>query len=99
MPPYLGQGANQAVQDARCLSLAISRIGGDISSLSGALEMYERTRRVPVQATLQTSSLVGFLETQGGAIGARMRNNLFRVLGAARIQEKVLLQAAIPRIS
>lgn len=97
MPPYLGQGANQAVQDAHCLALAISKIDEQYSTLSEALEKYENTRRLPVQAILQTSRLAAFLEIQDGAVQSRVRNCFFRVLGAAGIPQRTLLQTSRPR--
>ncbi|CAN8066067.1 unnamed protein product [Agarophyton chilense] len=99
MPPYLGQGANQAVQDAHCLALALSKIDMQHGTLSDALESYERIRRVPVQAVLQTSRLVSFFEIQDGKIQSQARNNFFRILGIAGVPGRTLIQAAIPRIS
>lgn len=97
MPPHLGQGANQAVQDAHALALSIAGIGGEHESLSDALDHYEKVRKIPVSAILRSSKAVGMLETQGGPIGMTIRNNLFRMLGAVHGVERAFLSAAIPR--
>merc|ERR1711995_300064 len=52
MAPFLGQGANQAIQDAYCLAdrLAAAK-GGDLASkVLGPLQSYTLLRRAPVTA-------------------------------------------------
>ena len=52
MAPFLGQGANQAIQDGYCLAarLAAARAGGLASKVLGPLQSYALLRRAPVTA-------------------------------------------------
>ena len=50
MPPFLGQGANQALQDAVCLSTRLGRVGGEFATVQDALASYERRRKGPTSA-------------------------------------------------
>lgn len=45
MPPFLGQGANQAIQDAYCLARELAALDGKHASLDEALASYESTRK------------------------------------------------------
>ena len=98
MPPHLGQGANQAVQDAYTLAHALADIGHGHHPLADALSAYENVRKAPASAILRSSRLVGLIETQGGPVGRLVRNNLFRFLGFSGGVERAFLQAAIPRV-
>lgn len=98
MPPFLGQGANQAIQDARALAISLSRIGQEYDALDDALNAYQNLRKGPVRAILESSRLVGNLETQGGLVGMAIRDNLFRAAGFSGAAGQTLLQAATPRV-
>lgn len=98
MPPFLGQGANQAIQDARALAVALSRIGIDTDGLGQALDQYEGIRKGPVEVIMESSRLVGNLETQQGPLGRALRNNLFRIAGITGAAGQAFTQAATPRV-
>lgn len=98
MPPFLGAGAGQAIQDAHALSTEISKIGNIHKDLRAAVKAYECSRLKATSAILQTSRLIGYLETQGG-LGAVARNNLFRILNKTGIAGKVFVTSATPTIT
>jgi salicylate hydroxylase len=108
-PPFLGQGANQAIQDAFCLATQILSHNNDIKSceqnhvqdgslpLSSYLQHYTSVRWPPTFGILLKSTLIGYLETGGPAgIYSTFRDLLFQVLVKFGIAEKVLLEAATP---
>lgn len=97
MPPFLGAGAGQAIQDAHALATEIAKIGNTHKDLKTAVKCYESSRQPATNAILQTSRLIGFLETQGG-IGAVARNNLFRILNKTGIAGKVYVTSATPTV-
>mmetsp|Transcript_18488 Transcript_18488/g.29476 ORF Transcript_18488/g.29476 Transcript_18488/m.29476 type:complete len:462 (-) Transcript_18488:377-1762(-) len=101
MPPFLGQGANQAIQDAYCLAVKLAELkSGKISSLSEAARSYEISRKPPTAALQLESRLLGFLETAGGpgTIPASMRDIFFFVLGKLGIAKKTFVTGAVPRV-
>lgn len=98
MPPFLGQGANQAIQDAQALAVSLSKIGQEYDLLDDALNAYQSLRKGPVQAILEGSRLIGNLETQSGLIGMAIRDNLFRVAGFTGAVGQTFLQSATPRV-
>lgn len=71
MAPFLGQGANQAIQDGYCLAdrLACARAGDLASKVVGPLQSYTLLRRAPVTALQIESRLLGAVETAGGGPG------------------------------
>lgn len=73
MAPFLGQGANQAIQDGYCLAarLADARGGGLASKVIGPLQSYALLRRLPVTALQIESRLLGAVETAGGGNRSR----------------------------
>ncbi|EKX48006.1 hypothetical protein GUITHDRAFT_68920, partial [Guillardia theta CCMP2712] len=81
MPPFLGQGANQAMQDAYCLASNLAEIGKKHASLPDALKAYERRRKPPTTRIMLNSWILGNLETQTG-LGASFRDNFFTATGA-----------------
>jgi salicylate hydroxylase len=95
MPPFLGQGANQAIQDSYALARALSRVGTDYADMRSALSAYEKCRIPPTRSLMLKSRLIGTLETQDG-IGAFVRNNLFRILSASGVMEAQYLNSALP---
>lgn len=98
MAPYLGQGANQAIQDAHVLACAIANIGTDSPDLNDALRKYEQVRRGPVMNISKSSSAVGFLETQKGLLGAFGRDTLLRIAGVTGAIDRTLISAFLPRV-
>lgn len=97
MAPFLGQGANQGIQDAYALAKQVSLIGEKHENLQQALKNYERLRKPPTSAIMQTSKVVGFLETQGG-VGQVVRNSLLRSMHAIGLVGKAFVNAALPRV-
>jgi salicylate hydroxylase len=95
MPPFLGQGANQAIQDSYALARALSRVGTDYADMRSALSAYETCRIPPTRSLMLQSRIIGNLDTQHG-IGAVFRNNLFRVLSASGVMEAQYLNSALP---
>ena len=110
MPPFLGQGANQAIQDAYALAKRICEYNDIVQgrcigeenenkTLPILLNEYERTRWFPTASITIKSAFLGYLET-GGFEGAyaKFRDVFFRVLGFVGVATRVLLDAATPRL-
>ena len=87
MAPFLGQGANQAIQDGYCLAscLAGARAGDLSFKLLGPLQRYTLLRRAPVTALQIESRLLGFLETAGGGGQRGRRWEISRDGGGRRV--------------
>lgn len=97
MAPYLGQGANQAIQDAHALALALSRLGKSNDSVMEALQQYESIRRAPTEAIVRSSWAVGWLETQQGLTGMWLRDKLFTFAGSVHGIHRGFAAACTPR--
>ncbi|CAJ1906133.1 unnamed protein product [Cylindrotheca closterium] len=106
MPPFLGQGANQAIQDAYCLAEKIRSYNAQIESdedehqdLKSMLKEYERARWGVTTSITAQAAILGYLET-GGRDGfyAKFRDVFFKVLVFLGVPVKVLLDAATPRL-
>lgn len=98
MSPFLGAGANAAIQDAHALATALTAIGQDCENLSEALVKYERSRLSRTTAIMRSSKLIGFVETQGGPTGVPLRNNLLRLLSRTGIAAQTYLESALPTV-
>jgi len=103
MPPFLGQGANQAIQDAFCLASKLSDIkSGRISSISDAVDAYEFQRKIPTTAIQLESRILGVLETAGGSTSGTLpsfvRDAFFGLTGKLGIAEKVFITGATPQV-
>ena len=101
MAPFLGQGANQAIQDGYCLAdrLAAANNGGVGSKVVGALQSYTLLRRAPVTALQIESRLLGAMETAGGGPGTLpqiVRDAFFFVNGKLGIAAQVFVKGARP---
>ena len=101
MAPFLGQGANQAIQDGYCLAdrLAASRQGGLASNLVDPLQSYALLRRAPVTALQIESRLLGAMETAGGGPGTLpqiVRDAFFFVNGKLGVAAQVFVKGARP---
>jgi len=98
MPPFLGQGANQAIADACVLEKCLFQVGGySTESLDDALRTYYDIRFWPTTRLLLNSRFLGFLETQKGP-GAKFRDNFFRTTGNLGIAKQVFIDGATPRL-
>lgn len=98
MSPFLGAGANQAIQDGHALGLALSRIGTKHENTAEAVSAYERARRGPTEAILRGSLALGFLETQSGPVGVTVRNTMFKMAGLLGLSARSLVLSAVPRL-
>lgn len=104
MPPFLGQGANQGIQDAYSLAQKITFYNSRLQTeqeqdLLELLKEYEAKRwRVTTSITAK-AAILGYLET-GGRNGfyANFRDVFFKTLALLGIPVKVLLNAATPQI-
>ena len=98
MPPFLGQGANQAVQDAYCLAAQLAALhSGRVSSLDAALAAYESVRRPPTAALQRSSWAVGLLDTLPTP-WSPIRDLALAVAGASGIAGTVFVAGATPRV-
>ena len=100
MPPFLGQGANQAMQDAYVLAKCLATCGADIknpSKVNEALQSYSNTRRPPTEAIMNASRFVGALETGKGPVSL-FRDLAFFVAGKFGLTGKIFLSGATPRL-
>eukprot|EP00979_Chaetoceros_neogracilis_P008545 scaffold1904_cov280-Chaetoceros_neogracile.AAC.7 len=111
MPPFLGQGSNQAIQDAYCLASKIfhhnanvaapisSQSGEDApKSLQGLLKEYETTRWLPTASITFKSIFLGYLETGEKGFLSSFRDAFFFVAGKVGIARYVFLDAATPKL-
>lgn len=107
LPPFLGQGSNQAIQDAYCLveqifayNTAVEKGGGSHSILlQDYLDEYEKKRWPSTFSVFWKAAFLGYLET-GGVDGfySKFRDVFFKTMGIVGVAEKVLVEAATPRM-
>ena len=105
LPPFLGQGSNQAIQDAYCLTEKIveynTRIanGDDNVKLQSLLNEYQQIRWQPCFEIFWKAAFLGYLET-GGINGfySKFRDAFFKSMGIIGVASKVLLNAATPKV-
>lgn len=109
MPPFLGQGANQSLQDSWCIAECLSRVrpsggggGGGrdaetttYGSVKEALDAYEDIRKPPTSAIMLSSRVIGFVETGTGPVGL-VRDLAFATLGTTGVAGKIFLKNAVP---
>ena len=105
LSPFLGQGANQAIQDAYCLASriqeynALVQVGDDEIQLGAFLKDYEKTRWPAIFQIFWKSGFLGYLETGGeNGLYARFRDVFFKTMGLVGVAERVLLSAAVPKL-
>jgi len=112
MPPFLGQGSNQAIQDSYSLackifehnanliptSAAQLETGDDIKSLRALLKEYENTRWFATTSITLKAAFIGYLETGGEGFFSKFRDVFFTVAGKAGIARKVFLGSATPKV-
>jgi len=96
MPPFLGQGTNQGVQDAYCLAQELQAWQqGRHGSLADALRAYEFARKFPTARLTLNSRVLGFVET---GLPPLARDAFFRTTAALGIVNFVFLDGAIPKV-
>ena len=101
MAPFLGQGANQAIQDGYCLAdrLAAARAGGLAARVMGPLQSYALLRRAPVTALQLESRPLGAMETAGcgaGTLPQFVRDAFFLANGKLGVAAQVFVKGARP---
>jgi 2-polyprenyl-6-methoxyphenol hydroxylase-like FAD-dependent oxidoreductase len=108
LPPFLGQGGNQAIQDAFCLATRIHRYNQQLTNeeeeksavgLYSFLSDYEKTRWPATFQIFWKAAFLGYLET-GGFQGAyaKFRDLFFKSMGMLGVARQVLLSAATPKV-
>lgn len=105
MPPFLGQGSNQAVQDAYCLAKKIFEYNancmdtgrGDTKLLQSLLKDYEHIRWPPTSSITFKAAFLGYLETGSPGFLSKFRDAFFFVAGKIGLARKVFLGAATPK--
>ena len=105
LPPFLGQGSNQAIQDAYSLAKEIKRYNDAVDQqqqgvdLSTYLKSYAASRWMPNFQIFWKASLLGYLET-GGFAGffSAFRNAFFKTMVLLGVAQRVLLSAATPKV-
>lgn len=104
MPPFLGQGANQAIQDSFSLAEKIFQFNTALEEdapldLQMLFKEYERTRWLPTTSITGKAAILGYLET-GGRDGfySKFRDVFFKVLDALGVPKRVLIDAATPKV-
>ncbi len=113
MPPFLGQGSNQAIQDAYCLASKIFQHNANCiqglaeqrkdeenepKSLQVLLKEYENTRWFPTASITIKSAFLGYLETGEKGFLSKFRDAFFFVAGKVGIARMVFLDAATPKL-
>lgn len=104
MPPFLGQGANQAIQDSFSLAGKIYDFNNAVGTpepleLQTLFKDYEKARWLPTTSITLKAAILGYLET-GGREGyySKFRDVVFKVLTILSIPQKVLVDAATPKV-
>lgn len=106
LPPFLGQGSNQAIQDAYCLvekifdfNARVVDLGDTEANLQDLFNEYEKTRWPACFNVFWKSTFLGYLET-GGVDGfySKFRDTFFKTMGIVGVASRVLLNAAAPKI-
>ena len=105
LPPFLGQGSNQAVQDAYCMAKKIHeynaqvRRGEEEANLKVLLKDYETTRWPGAFQIFWKSAFLGYLETGGtNGLYSKFRDVFFKTMGIIGVAQRVLLSAAMPKV-
>jgi len=100
MPPFLGQGSNQAIQDAYCLAAQLYAYNDNNNNdnlFQDYLKRYERIRWKPTASISLKAFLLGYLESSKGLIG-KFRDTFFRTCGILGIAENIYFGAAVPAV-
>jgi 2-polyprenyl-6-methoxyphenol hydroxylase-like FAD-dependent oxidoreductase len=100
MPPFLGQGANQALQDSYVLASKIHEYNNQqqsmqnsegatsSSNLKSLLKEYEHMRWLPTASITAKAAFLGYLETGSGLL-SNFRDAFFFVMGKIGVAKKV----------
>ena len=99
MPPFLGQGSNQAIQDSFCLAETIAEYNSGRTSkpLSELLKEYENLRWAATTEISAKAAFLGYVEAGPGLV-SKFRDTLFFTLGKIGLAKKIFLGAATPKV-
>merc|ERR1712039_525294 len=86
--PFLGQGANMAIQDAVCLARCLS-VSTPTPSLAGAVEAYEARRRPSCERIVASSKMMAEVNIAAGASRESVEE-LLATLTAAQESESII---------
>ena len=96
MPPFLGQGTNQAIQDAYCLATKLAALNaGEFATVDDAVDAYEADRKFPVARLGFNSVVLGAVET---LLPEWFRDGFFRATSALGVARFVFLDGAMPKV-
>lgn len=112
MPPFLGQGSNQAVQDAYCLACKIAEYNNNLNaspstssedqekpkSLKKLIDEYEKQRWKPTSDITLKAAFLGYLETGGEGFLSKFRDTFFFTMGKIGVARKIFLDGATPKV-
>ena len=112
MAPFLGQGANQALQDSYALAKCIAKVNYETmlrpegldsvdlqtKRIKQEMKRYEAMRKPRTTFIGAKAGILGYLETVDGDSGMRFRDNLFSILGKLGVVDAVFKDGATPRI-
>jgi 2-polyprenyl-6-methoxyphenol hydroxylase-like FAD-dependent oxidoreductase len=108
MPPFLGQGANQALQDAYFLADGVTRINSRATTIDSdrltriqldhLLARYQRTRYLHTLQLSLKALLLGYIETLPGVVGGSARDAFFRTMAALGVVSSVFVDGAKPKL-
>lgn len=93
MTPDLGQGANQALEDAATLVALLRSAGGgtvDADAVPGALLDYDRLRRPRSQRVAAQAHRVGAIAQAGAPVSATLRDAALRIMPARLLSRPLL---------
>lgn len=79
MTPNLGQGGNQALEDAATLVALLTRTGGVEGRIDAALADYDRLRRRRTQRIARQAGILGRVLQSRGPVTSRVRDTLLRL--------------------
>jgi 2-polyprenyl-6-methoxyphenol hydroxylase-like FAD-dependent oxidoreductase len=103
MTPDLGQGANQALEDAATLAALLGGVAGtarpDEAELSAALDGYDRLRRPRTQRIARRARAVGAVGQARGTVTGWLRDTALRLApDQAAARQLIDLQAWQPPV-
>ncbi len=91
MTPNLGQGGNQALEDAATLTALLTGVdGGDGPGIDAALDTYDRLRRPRTQRIARQAALLGRVLQAGGPVSSRARDGLLRLAPERAVARRIL---------
>ena len=105
MAPFLGQGANQAIEDAYALAFHVNRYNSPAGmralaggSLKPFVDAYELERKLPTGILSVKSNFLGLVETLGGPMGQLVRDLFFKTMGRLGVAAYIFLDGATPKV-